>query len=519
MKHSDGRNPRRCAKAAVIAALLTWVLVDLIAAAPGTPAELSGQIEEVLQKHQLERAFFGAKILSLQDSEVIYARNPSSFFMPASNMKLVTAVAAAEILGLDYRFQTILATNGRIVDGSLEGDVIVVGSGDPTIGARLSSPDFEKIEQGDPLAIFRGWAEQLKSRGVKRVTGDLTADPTVFGGPEYGPGWAWDDFAWSYSAPISGLQFNENTALLRIPAAGTSVEARGFDTTQTARHSTPAAVELIPPGALRLVNLLTYAERQDEPEVDATALTPGVIELKGKARTDRDSLFSLAVPAPAEYFLRMLAQVLVEAGIAVDGKLRVFRESELGPQVRDTLVTFDSPDLRYVLKVMLKVSQNLYADTLLKVLSPYRRGKTFEDGRNQVGQFLLGISVPEDGFVLFDGSGLSRYNLLTPDTLVTVLEHAYRAPYGRDLLECLPIGGVDGALRNRMGTSAAAGNTRAKTGSLMYVRCLSGYVKTRDGEMLAFSLMLNHAPSQLVERPERVLDEIVGLLAAYSRGE
>ncbi len=519
MKHLNGKNATRSARNAALAAVLAWVVVGLIVAASGTPAELSGQIEEVLQKYQLERAFFGAKVVSLQNNEVIYTRNPSSYFMPASNMKLVTAVAAAEILGLDYRFQTMLATNGRIVDGSLEGDLIVVGSGDPTIGARLSSPDLEKIEKGDPFSIFRRWSEQLKSRGVKRVTGNLVGDPAVFAGPEHGPGWAWDDFAWSYCAPISGLQFNENTALLRIPAAGTSVEARGFDTTQKARHSAAAAVELIPSGALRLVNLLTYAGQQDEPEVDATILTPGVIELKGKARTDRNSLYSLAVPAPPEYFLGMLKQVLVESGIEVDGKTRVFEQSELGPQARDALLAFDSPDLRYVLKVMLKVSQNLYADTLLKVLSPYRTGKTFEDGKDQVRQFLLGISVPDDGFVLADGSGLSRYNLLTPDTLVTLLEHAYRAPYGRDLLECLPIGGVDGTLRERMGTSVAAGNARAKTGTLMYVRCLSGYVKTRDGEMLAFSLMLNHVAPQLVERPERVLDEIVGLLAAYSREE
>jgi D-alanyl-D-alanine carboxypeptidase/D-alanyl-D-alanine-endopeptidase (penicillin-binding protein 4) len=488
-----------------------WILVPgllvllavSVTARPGTPAQLSREIDEVLHEDELERAFFGAKVVSLQNGEVLYARNPSSFFMPASNMKLVTAIAAAEILGLDYHFQTLLATNGRITKGTLDGDLIVIGSGDPTIGARLTSTDLEKIEDGDPLSILGRWAERLRRQGIRRVTGDLVADPTVFAGPELGPGWAWDDFAWGYCAPISGLQFNENTALLRVPARAGPVSA--------------PAVELIPPGALRLVNLLTYAEGQDQPEIDATVVGPEIVELKGKARSDRDSLYSLAVPAPPQYFLGMLKEVLLQSGIVIEGTTRV---REAGEQTRlplETLFTYDSPDLRYVLKVMLKISQNLYADTLLKVLSPYRSGKTFEDGKDQVGQFLEAIGVPDDGFVLVDGSGLSRYNLLTPETLVMLLEHAYREPYGPDLVECLPIGGVDGTLRRRMDSSAAAGNARAKTGTLAYVRCLSGYVKTRDGEMLAFSLMLNHAPRQLVQRPERLLDEVVGLLAEYSR--
>ncbi len=486
----------------VVSALLVCRVL-WVSGAPATPAQLAEQIEAVLQKHQLERAFWGAKVVSLQTTEVLYARNQSSLLMPASNMKLVTAIAAAEILGLEYRFRTTLATNGRIVDGSLAGDLIVIGSGDPTIGARLTSPDLEKIELGDPLTVLRQWTGQLKSGGIRRVTGDLVADPTVFAGPERGPGWAWDDFAWGFCAPISGLQFNENTALLRIPPPGAQAVA--------------PVIELTPADAVRLVNHLAYAGEQDEPGIDATVLVPGVIELKGKARVDRESLFSLAVAAPPEYFLAMFRQALLESGIAVDGKNRVIGNLEPAPQKLNPLLSFDSSDLRYVLRVLLKVSQNLYAETLLEVLSPYRTGKTFEDGKDQVRQFLQGIGVPDDEFVLADGSGVSRYNLLTPNTLVTLLEHAYRQPYGSELLDCLPLAGVDGTLRERMRASAAAGNTRAKTGTLTYVRCLSGYVKTRDGEMLAFSLMLNHVTPQLVQRPERVLDEIVALLAEYSR--
>jgi D-alanyl-D-alanine carboxypeptidase/D-alanyl-D-alanine-endopeptidase (penicillin-binding protein 4) len=263
--------------------------------------------------------------------------------------------------------------------------------------------------------------------------------------------------------------------------------------------------------------MLSYAGKEDEPEVDATVVAPGVVELKGKARTDRSSLYSLAVPAPPEYFLAMLRHALAQSGISIDGVIRVIPESAPDPKPSHTLLAFESPDLRTVLRIMLKVSQNLYAETLLKALSPYRAGKTFEDGKDQIRQLLGGIGVSEDQFVLADGSGLSRYNLLTPDTLVTLLEYAWGAPYRADFVDCLPIGGVDGTLRQRMLASAATANARAKTGTLMYVRCLSGYIHTRDGERLAFSLMLNHVPTQLVKKPESILDEIAALLADYRR--
>jgi len=468
-----------------------------------SPAQIAEKIEKILQEHHLERAFFGAKVVSLANDQILYAHNPSSFFMPASNMKLVTAVAAAEILGFDYRFQTVLATNGRIANGCLEGDLIVVGSGDPTIGARLGSPSLEEMENGDASCVFRGWAEELKGRGITRIIGNLVGDTSVFSGPEHGEGWAWDDFPWGFAARISGLQFNENLALLRI--APRSGEA-----------ATPM-LNLMPPGALQLVNLLSYAGEQESPEVEVTVLHPGVLELRGKVRGNRSSLYSLSVPSPPDYFLGTLKQVLVDSGVSVDGAVRVMAAGEPTPQPLETLLVYDSPELRYVLKVLLKVSQNLYAETLLKTLSPLKKQKSFEDGREQVEQVLGAIGVPEDGFVVSDGSGVSRYNLVTPETLVTLLRHVYRQPYAADFLDCLPIGGVDGTLRDRLVLSPAAGKTRAKTGTLTYVRCLSGYVTTRDGETLAYSLMLNHVAPQLMRRPETVLDEIVGLLAGMKR--
>jgi len=298
--------------------VVVWLVSFLTIAVWGAPEstslhQLADRIDDILQEHRLDRAFFGAKVVSLANDEVIYARNPDSYFMPASNMKLVTAVAAAEILGFDFRFQTILGTRGRIENGVLEGDLLVIGGGDPTIGARLGSPSLEEIENGDAYCVFRQWAEELKKRGITKITGRLAGDISIFAGPERGEGWTWDDFAWGYAAPVSGLQFNENLALVRIDAR------RGDFLTPTLR--------LTPPDAVRLVNLLYYAVDWESPDVEAFAPEPGVVELKGKVRSNRSSLYALSVPSPPDYFLRSLRQVLEKSGISVTGGTQVITDT------------------------------------------------------------------------------------------------------------------------------------------------------------------------------------------------
>jgi serine-type D-Ala-D-Ala carboxypeptidase/endopeptidase (penicillin-binding protein 4) len=459
---------------------------------------VSRQIDLVLETPALAGAFVGAKIVVLRTGQVIYEKNADSYFVPASNMKLLTAVAAIETLGLDYRFRTVVAAEGDIRNGTLEGDLLILGSGDPTFGARISSWDIERLDRGDPLAPLRAWAEQLKHQGLQRIKGDVVGDTSVFGENGLGRGWAWDDLAWGYAAPITGLPFNENVVVVHLDEG----EVGGTPRVRVEPADAP----------IRVVSLLRPLQDPVEEPIRALRASPETTVLFGRRNRVGPSTMTLSVDSPA-YFARMFKETLERSGIKVEGQARI-RSSRSGesPELKE-LVVYESPDLRWVIRVLLKVSQNLYAETLVKAMSPAVSAKTTEEGVRHLEQLLERIGMPREGYVIADGSGLSRYNLLTPNTLVKLLKYAYGRPYREDFVASLPVGGMDGTLRYRMAGWTASSRAQAKTGSLTNVRALSGYIRRSDGEILAFSLMINHFRSEPGLRVENFLDRIVAYLA------
>ena len=160
-----------------------------------------------------------------------------------------------------------------------------------------------------------------------------------------------------------------------------------------------------------------------------------------------------------------------------------------------TLFIHESPDIRFIVRILLKISQNLYAETLVRTMDRRPLAKTFEKGREALGLVMEYAGVSEDSYVIADGSGLSRYNLLTPEAVVRLLQFAFLQPYREDFLKALPIAGVDGTISQRLRGTVAASKVSAKTGSLDRVRSLSGYVMTDDGETLAFSMIVNNYPA------------------------
>ena len=204
---------------------------------------------------------------------------------------------------------------------------------------------------------------------------------------------------------------------------------------------------------------------------------------------------TIAVVNPTVHFAQSLRDGLVARGIAVTGDGVDLDDiaPELPPTPRRVLVTTQSPPLSEIATVLMKVSQNLYAETLLKALGASRGGLgTFDGGLRASRETLASWGVPRDAHVLYDGSGLSRYNYLTPETLTTILERMYKDPRHKETFAAtLPIAGKDGTISSRLRRTRAEGNAIAKTGSIANVRALSGYVKTRDGETLVFSILTN----------------------------
>ena len=405
--------------------------------------------------------------------------------MPASNMKIVTLAAAAERLGWDFTYETRLLRLGPVNAGSLEGDLVVAGSGDPSIANGGASPE----------GVFRTWAEQLSAQGIRRIAGRIIGDDNAFDDDGLGAGWMWDDLDTPYSAAIGALQLNEDATLVTI-APGSHEGALSVVALSTEGSSLTLRNHVVTtaPTVSARVSLRRLA--------GSTVLdVSGTIPL-GSATIERP----VAVDNPTVYFVTELKKALVANGIEVSGDAVDIDALDPAPHVQDaaTMASYRSPPLRVLAERLMKISQNQYAESLLKTLGVQDGSATFNGGLRVVRSLLEAWGVPPSDMVLADGSGLSRYNLITPSALVTILTHVDRDARLKDpFLASLPVAGIAGStLSDRLQGTAAAGLVQAKTGSMTNVRSISGYLRTRGGEPVVFSIVANNygIPSADVDR-------------------
>lgn len=404
--------------------------------------------------------------------------------MPASNMKILTLAVAAESLGWDYRFTTTLEARGTISSGVLHGDLIVKSNGDPTVNTR----------NGRAAAVIDEWAQALRAAGIDSVDGRIIGDDQAFDDEWIGEGWAWDYLQYDYAAPVGALEYNEDFAALTIAPAS---DVGGRPLVQLESGSGLELVNHATTGAEGSANTIDYRRHLDRPVIEVT----GSIPLGGKTDTR-----SVAVVNPTVFFAESLKSELSARGIAVSGPGVDFDDvaaeflsttsttNHGGSASTSTMIAkTESPSLRDIATVLMKISQNLYAETLLKAVGAMANGLgTTEGGRIAARKTLSAWGIKTDSYVMYDGSGLSRYNYLTAGTVVEVLLHMYKDPRHRDaFLPALPIAGKDGTIATRMRGTRAEGNAIAKTGSISNARSLSGFVKTRDGEMVVFSILAN----------------------------
>jgi serine-type D-Ala-D-Ala carboxypeptidase/endopeptidase (penicillin-binding protein 4) len=477
-------------------------------AARGRPAhpapavrQLAAELDSAFSGPEFARATWGVVVQSLDNGEVIYRRNAERLVMPASNMKLVTSSAALVRLGADFRYRTAVVARGSRRGDTLAGDLAVIGRGDPTFSQHVSGGS-------DVLASLRPWADSLRARGIRAVTGRVAGDGTWFADAALGRGWAWDDLSDSYAAPVGALQFNEGFAVLEV----TPGEAAGA----------PARVALLPSGApLRVFGSVTTAPRDSNVNSTDFSRAPfsDSVTVSGRLSAGRRPVqLEVAVPDPVRYFEAALTQVLREAGIAVLGQTSPAAPAAAAPMpAADTVFVWQSAPLREILPPLLKPSQNQIAETLLRTLGGQTRNvASVDSGRAAVRETLQGFGIADDAYVIADGSGLSRYDYVAPETLARILLGMARRPDFDLFYQALPIAGVDGTIAGRLRGTAAANNVHAKTGSIANVRSLSGYVTTADGERLVFVMIANHfTVSRRVV--EVVQDHVLERLANFRR--
>ncbi len=484
--------------------LLSYLLFFLFAACSSMEAYaadpvrvLRADLTKIFSDARLADAQLGVEIYSLDRAEMLYGKNPQKLFVPASNNKILTAAAALLCLGPDYRFKTQVWANGSVVNGVLKGELIVAGFGDPSASSRIGTKD--------PFQAFRGWAAKLKQNGISAIDGSLIGDGDAFEEIEHGRGWAWDDLAEGYAAPVSALQFNENLIEVEIapglqvghPALVKTAPLPDYGIIESRVHTGTAAL-----------SPQIFIERG---KANETIVVRGVIPLKSAPLSRTAS-----VQFPIRYYLSALKSTLAREGIHVANcdikQLRRYR-----PSSAFLLWTHTSAPLQDLLSPMMKMSLNLSAETFARVLGLEIRGEgTFSGGREAVEEALLRMGINKEAYAYADGSGLSRLNLVSADALIHILKFMRHHSHFAAFYNSLAIAGVDGTLETRLKRTETANNVRAKTGSFANVSALSGYVRTADREMLAFTILANNF---LVSRSlvEQMQEKALARLAVFTR--
>ncbi len=459
-----------------------------VAAAPPWTALRAG-IDSLLNDPAFANAHWGVLIVDPLRGDTLYARNAGKLFMPASNQKILTGAVALAKLGAEYRWTTVLAARGRVRAGTLSGDLLVFGSGDPSMSDAV---------RGDVRAAFDSLADAVRAAGVERITGRLVHAGDALPGDTYGYGWAHDDFDEPYSAPVDELFVNEGIARVIVRAA--------------ARAGRAATVDVLP--AMGVVPVRVQVRSTAAPvapsERPTISFDDGAYVVRGQLSVRDSAVFTVAIRDPARAWLAALRAALVRRGVRVSAQ---FARDTARDAARDTLVRWSSPPLSQLLGALEKPSQNQLAELFFRTLGgAFDSAATARAGRRVVTTQLAQWGVDTTHVAVRDGSGLSRHDYLAPDAVVRVLDVMGRSADSALFRASLPVAGVDGTLINRLRGTTAQGRVQAKTGTLDKARSLSGYVTTAGGATLLFSLLANNWTTS-VRAVERVQDAIVLRLA------
>jgi len=466
------------------------------AAAAVTDPALAAKVRTVMQDSRVQRARSAAVVLDATSGSELYGRYATRALTPASNTKNLTAVAAMDTLGPNYRFTTRVIRRGSVSDGVLKGRLYLKGYGDPT------------TRESD----YRALAQAVRAAGIRRVEGTLAVDGSFFDSDRYNDSWSTSYASSYYAAQISALTVAPNS---------------DYDTGTVLVNYRPgsrggrAKVSLTPAAAAKYVTLrnLTTTSARGTGSTFSVRRTLGTntITLSGRVALGRAASYRLVtVNKPELYAGAVFRAELARAGVTVSGSTKLLTTPASS---RVVVATDRSMTLSKLLVPFLKLSNNMHAEALTKTMGAVRgEGGTWAAGTAVTRSYLRRLGAPMTGVVLVDGSGLTRRNKVTARTLAVALQRVQRESWWPAFSAALPVAGVrermvGGTLRYRMTGTRAAGNARAKTGTLTGVTALSGYVRGRDGRRYVFAMVSEHSGVS----PRPVEDKFVVTLANHSR--
>lgn len=445
------------------------------------PGNLGEAIEEVIQRPEWRRSRWGILIKTLESGETLYALDEKKYFVPASNVKLLTTAAALRQLGSNFRIRTSVYGIGK---PPRLNSLRVVGKGDPSL-------------TNEQLKLL---AQQLKQKGVRRIY-KLIVDDSYFKELPINASWEWSDLLFYFAPSVNSLILNENAAVIKLVPK---------------KLDEPAKLEWLDPVAARqwrIENQTITAPEGTQNNVNFhMRLGQPVIEITGQLGVENEEdTTAIAVADPSSYFLESFRQILLEEGIKVN-QARIVKESSV-TELGEELGFVYSPTLIVLIDKTNQESNNLFAEAIVRILGSESTGKT---GVEVVKQILTDLGVEPDSFILIDGSGLSRQNLISPEAVVQTLQLMAKSSEAEIYRNSLAVSGEKGTLQRRFIETAVVGNLQGKTGTLTGVSALSGYLNVPNYQPLVFSIMVNYT-DQSSTNLRKAIDEIVILMSGLHR--
>ena len=447
------------------------------------------------QRPGVSRASWGIVVNSLDRHDRLVDLNARTLFVPASVAKLVSVATAAEAVGWDYRFETSLLTTGSVSQGRLFGDLIVVGSGDPSIGGR----------GGGDLSAF---VAAVKAAGFERIEGRIVGDDDALEEPRPQLSWAWDDLGYTTGSLFGALNLAENRTVVTVTSGvnrrrSSERQHRGTRRRASDRQSRRNRASRV--AVARMARTASGRDLADDRGIDSAGCV------------SRHRLAS-RVEIRRSGSRTVLRNRLIEEGIVVTGEAVDIDDLSPPPDRSDAtmLFTYRSPTLAEIARPLLKESINLYGEAFMRLNTDKGVFPTNDAALDGLRKRLTAWGLSDGSYQLVDGSGLSRRDAISPEAVMAVLQRMSDSSGRRRFLTALPIAGVDGSLATRMKGTAAEGNLRAKTGTMSNIRSLAGYVTARNGEHLAFAILINNFEGTSAAA-NQAIDAVAVRLAEFTR--
>lgn len=466
--------------------------------APETNASISSGFNaypliEFLDEKGPAEALWSVIIRDVDSGETLLSHNPA-IIRPASNLKLITSGAFLDILGSDHRIQTRIWLVGEQKGDSWNGDLIIEGRGDPSIGAKYTSED--------PLEFFHGVRDALQKRGIRKLNGSLIGNHSFFDDQAYPIGWSWDDFSYYYAVQNGALSYRENTVGLVVDASGEvgSVPSISWEPFQTSYVQFVNDQEISPAGSDYDEG---YHRRAGSNQIFLTSKLPqGMIEKE-----------DLSIHDPASYFMAVMYEYLVNQGFEITGApLTEGVSRDWSGEFMQLLLTHESPELSVLVKEMNQESSNFVSEMLAKYVAAYTLNEqgTTEKGLKIIRDHLGSLGVDTAKVDLDDASGLAGSNLISSDEINRFLLIMRNHPEWETFEQSLAVNGENGTLKRRFAENGTTGIFKGKTGYISGVRTLSGFLRAKSGNEYAVTIASNNFIAKV-----REIDQLHNELMVY----